>query len=270
MKKLFQIIGIISLIGISFFYTEKTVSVVKEYDNIMIEIKSNKDKYKKESINATIINNTIVPGISGTEIDINRSYSKMKRYGKYNESLLVIKKVKPKISIDNNKNKYIIGGNKNIKNVSLVFKIDNNIDKIIEILDQKKIKGNFFLNTTWLEKNTNLVPILIREHHIIGLYEYHNYEWSRDIIKKIGKQKNEYCYIEKENEKINKLCKEYIFIPSIVIKNNYYENTKYNLKNGSIIAYEINTKLIEELPIIVNYINGKGYNIVNLNELFNE
>ena len=42
MKKLFQIIGIISFMGISFFYTEKTVSVIKEYDNLMIEIKNNK------------------------------------------------------------------------------------------------------------------------------------------------------------------------------------------------------------------------------------
>ena len=32
MKKLFQIIGILSLMGFSFFYTDKTISVVKEYD----------------------------------------------------------------------------------------------------------------------------------------------------------------------------------------------------------------------------------------------
>ena len=47
MKKLFQIIGIISLMGFSFFYTEKTVSVVKEYDTIMIDIKNVEKNYQK-------------------------------------------------------------------------------------------------------------------------------------------------------------------------------------------------------------------------------
>ena len=50
MKKLFQIIGIISLMGFSFFYTEKTVSVVKEYDTIMIDIKNVEKKYKKDAL----------------------------------------------------------------------------------------------------------------------------------------------------------------------------------------------------------------------------
>lgn len=270
MKKLFQIIGILSLMGISFFYTEKTISVVKEYDDIMINIKNNQNKYKKEAENAIIIKDTIIPGKSGIEINVNKSYSRMKRYGKYNESLIVLKKIKPKISINNNK-KYIISGNKNIKNVSILFVIkdNDNIDNIINILDKKKIKGNFFISNNWLEKNTNLLPILIRENHIIGVIDYEEYEWSRNVIKKIGKQKKEYCYIEKKNKKILNMC-DYSFIPSIVINNNAYENTKIKINNGSIISYEINNELIEELPIIINYIKSKGYNIVNLEKLFEE
>ena len=85
MKKQFQIIGFISLMGFSFFYTEKTISVVKEYDDIMISIKTKEKDYKKEQVNATIKGNKIIPGISGEKIDINRSYSKMKRYGKFEE-----------------------------------------------------------------------------------------------------------------------------------------------------------------------------------------
>ena len=42
MKKLFEILGIIALMSFSFFYTEKTLSVVKENDEIMIEIKEKK------------------------------------------------------------------------------------------------------------------------------------------------------------------------------------------------------------------------------------
>lgn len=39
MKKLFEAVGFITLICLSFVYTEKTVNVVKEYDDIMITIK---------------------------------------------------------------------------------------------------------------------------------------------------------------------------------------------------------------------------------------
>ena len=36
----------------------------------------------------------------GEKIDINRSYSKMKRYGKFEESLIVLKKIKPDILLE--------------------------------------------------------------------------------------------------------------------------------------------------------------------------
>ena len=113
MKRFFQAIGIISLLCFSFIYTEKTVTVVKEFDDIMVQIKEQNDSYKVEAIDATVTSNTIIPGLSGSEIDIDKSYSKMKRYGKYNDKLLEYKNVKPNISLQNNINKYVIKGNKN-------------------------------------------------------------------------------------------------------------------------------------------------------------
>ena len=44
--------------------TEKTALVVSEMDEIMIEIKANYEKYSKESIDAIIENNTIIPGVN--------------------------------------------------------------------------------------------------------------------------------------------------------------------------------------------------------------
>ena len=78
MKKFFQVIGIISLLCFSFIYTEKTVTVVKEFDDIMIQIKNQYDLNKSASVDAIVVGDTIIPGISGSEIDIDKSYSKMK------------------------------------------------------------------------------------------------------------------------------------------------------------------------------------------------
>ena len=36
MKRFFEILGFLSLVCFSFFYTEKTIDVVKEVDDIMI------------------------------------------------------------------------------------------------------------------------------------------------------------------------------------------------------------------------------------------
>lgn len=275
MKKLFQIIGFISLMGFSFFYTEKTISVVKEYDDIMISIKTKEKDYKKEQINATIKGNKITPGISGSKIDINRSYSKMKRYGKFEESLIVLKKIKPDILLEKNKHKYIISGNTNKKMVSLIFLVDKNdsIDEIIKILDKKEVKANFFVDGNWLEKNNNLIPILVRENHIVGNLSYNNdyldssFVWMETIIEKIGKQSVGYCYSEIENKDTINTCKlnnNYTIMPNIVVKNNPYIEVKEKLKSGSIISFKINEKVIEELPIIINLIKSKGYKIENL------
>ena len=277
MKKLFQIIGFISLIGFSFFYTEKTISVVKEYDDIMINIKSVSNKYQKDYIDASIIGNKIIPGVSGVKVDLNRSYSKMKRYGSFEESLIVLKKVNPSILLEKNKHKYIISGNQNKKMVSLIFLVDvnSNIDNIIKILDKKGVKGNFFVDGKWLEKNSNLVPILIRENHVIGNLSYNNdyldssFVWMETIIEKIGKQSVGYCYTEVENKDIIDTCKlndNYTIMPSIVVKNSPYMEVRENLKSGSIISFKINSRLEEELPIIINFIKSKGYKIENLNE----
>lgn len=277
MKKLFQIIGFISLIGFSFFYTEKTISVVKEYDDIMINIKSVSNKYQKDYIDASIVGNKIIPGVSGVKVDLNRSYSKMKRYGSFEESLIVLKKVNPSILLEKNKHKYIISGNQNKKMVSLIFLVDanSNIDNIINILDKKGVKGNFFVDGKWLEKNSNLVPILIRENHVIGNLSYNNdyldssFVWMETIIEKIGKQSVGYCYTEVENKDIIDTCKlndNYTIMPSIVVKNSPYMEVRENLKSGSIISFKINSRLEEELPIIINFIKSKGYKIENLNE----
>ena len=89
MKKIFQVIGIISLTCFSFFVTEKTATVVSDMDEIMIEIKNKKDDYESNSIDAIIDNNTIIPGVSKRKVNVNKSYKSMKSNGYFNDKLFV-------------------------------------------------------------------------------------------------------------------------------------------------------------------------------------
>ena len=54
MKKIFEYIALISLLIFSFFLTDKTSTVIKNMDEIMIMIKDNKKRYETKEINALI------------------------------------------------------------------------------------------------------------------------------------------------------------------------------------------------------------------------
>ena len=121
MRKTFEVIGLISLICFSFFYTEKISTVIKENDDILKEIESVASQYKTEAINAIIDNNSIIPGINGREIDIKKSYKKMKKVNSFNSNLLVYKEIEPEISIKEVYDKYIVSGNQQKKRGKLIM-----------------------------------------------------------------------------------------------------------------------------------------------------
>ena len=150
---------VILLVIFSFYYTNKIIELLKNQDPIMKEIKSRSDKYRIKSKDAIIIDDSIISGKMGKEVDYNKTYSKMKQYGAYNESLTVLKEVKPTISIEDNYDKYIISGNKEKREVSLVFKVlkDTDINKILSILDNNKVYATFFIDGTYLENNINVI-----------------------------------------------------------------------------------------------------------------
>ena len=281
MKKFFQAIGMITLVCLSFIYTEKTVNVVKEVDEIMIKIKEENLKYMQAPINATINNNTIIPGINGQKINENASYAKMKRLGSYNPSLLEYQTVYPDISIKNIYDKYVVAGNNKKKIISLIFLVkgNDNVDNILKILEQKSIKANFFVDSTWMEQNNEKLTQIIEKGHVVGNLSYNlNYThsdfiWMDTIIKKIGKQKTGYCYNEKDNSEYLKICsihKNYTIRPSIIVKTYPSIETKEGIKNGSIISFPVNNVVERELGTLINFINSKGYQIANLSTLLSE
>lgn len=281
MKKWFQAIGLMSLICLSFYVTEKTMSVVKEYDEIMIEIKEQKKNYETNAENAIIKNGTIRPGKKGKTIDENKSYSKMKQYGSFNPNLLEYTEVLPEVSLAKNYQYYVVGGNPDRKQVTLLFLMrgEEQVDPILSILEQKQIKANFFVDHEWLEENNERMLALIKQGHVVGNlsrnedYSSGDFAWMNTIISKIGKQKQGYCYSEEENKTALTLCsaaKNYTIQPSVVIKNHLTTTAKETMEAGSILAIEPTTDNLQELPVMIEAIKRKGYEIVSLTELLAE
>ena len=242
----------------------------------MDNINKVKEKYEVKPQDAYIEEDTIIPGVSGKIIDKNISYSKMKKYGAFNESFITIRKVKPSISIDNNYDKYIVSGNKSIKKVSLIFYIDNisNLKVITNYLNNEHLSGTILLDGKLLDNNEDFISTInyeielyLEELNDINLSQYSNYLYN------ITNNKNKFCILEEKDKEKLDICKRHkmhTVIPNIYLNINPTVNIKKNLSNGSIILVELSNDIIKELDYIVNYIERKGYTITSLNRLLIE
>ena len=275
MKKAFQMIGIITLTFFSFFITEKTVLVVNDLDDIMIQIKSNKDKYKGNYIDAYIEGNTIIPGMNGKVVNVNKSYKNMKLNGYYSDRLFVYDYTTPNISLYDNLDKYIIKGNSNKRMVSLVFivKGDEDITDILSIINNYNIKVTFFIDYIWYENNNDLVKTIIDKGHTISIYMDNytdsDFEWLDMVVKKINKQSTNFCYILDDREDELDICSskgDYTIRPVIISDKTPLVDIKNKIESGSILSLTINSELKRELPTIIIYIKSKGYKLANLEE----
>ncbi|MBQ9318798.1 MAG: polysaccharide deacetylase family protein [Bacilli bacterium] len=280
MKRLFEIIGLATLMFFSIMITHKTEMVFENVDNIMIEIKEKSEIYKQMEVDAKIDGDTIIPGKYGRSVNIKKSYQQMKKYGAFKEEMLVYNLKKPKISLSDYKDKYIINGYPKDRKISLIFKINNyegNIDEVLKILDSDNIKATFFVDDEWFSEHNNLINDLINQQHTIGLlshnldYQDSSFGWMDTIIKSVTKQKQGYCYYTDKRENLDScvLLNNYTIKPIEISENLFYE-VKKNLNNGVMLSFNLNKQLVHELKTIISYINTKGYSLVSLENLLSE
>lgn len=278
-QKIIQAILVILLIMFSFYYTNKSIDLIRESDPIMRKIKSSKEKYNQEAVNATIEDDKIIPGISGTEIDYIESYKKMKQYGAYNESLTVFKETKPAVSVEDYYDKYITSGNKELKEVALIFKVDNNLDvsTVTNILLEKKVNATFFIDGLWLENNLDMVKAMQGfELEILSYdnrYEELYFSSSLNYLSSITGTNPKYCYADYDNKVVLELCnklKLHTIIPTIKVSNFPYQEIKRKVESSSIISLPITSSTIIELPTVIDYLKQKGYSLVTLDKLLSE
>ena len=277
MHKFKKFIYLFIFLLISMYYTNASINVLKNVDPIMQKIKKTSKKYTINPVDAIINNNEITSGSYGKEIDYKESYSKMKRYGKYNESLTVLKETRPTISIEKTYDKYLVKGNQNNRSVSLVFKItkDDNIDKLLKLLEEKDVQVTFFIDGIILEKNINLITKL--SNHEVEILSYKNrhdeelLKTTIDYLETITNRKANYCYTEIDDDNLLNICRKnklHTIKPTIIVEKDMLKNIKKKVEKAIVIT--INNYNDKELITSINYLKSKGYNLVTLKDLFNE
>lgn len=273
LKKILKVSAVLLLVGFSFFYTEKVTMIARNSDPIMRAIKKEESNKKVSNVNPVINNDEYIMGINGCEIDVNKSYSKMRSVGEFKEELIVMKETSNDKDLTN---KYVIGGNNKEKNVSLIFIVNKDIDSsLTDYINQKNIKVNYFIDGKYLEENMITVKFLSENNNIyyLGVNEEYSDEYMlyhNNLIGMNGTNESKYCFTNDKNSDTLKLCNDYNMttIKSDVIKDNVYKTIKDKLNNGVIFA--VDSDNIDEIKVSINYILSKGYNIVSLEDLLSE
>lgn len=150
MNKYIKVCGIIVLMIFSFYYTEKIALYVQNNTPLKKEIITYKENNSIDFVNAEITGEYITPGINGLEVNVDKSYNKMKSYNVFSESYLIYDQVKPEVSIKNYKDKIINKGNTKRNAVSLIIN-----------------KGSFFIN--YLDENSILYDFINKTDYCIRI-----------------------------------------------------------------------------------------------------
>jgi len=255
-KKYFEYLGIIGICLLSFYYTEKVALYVRNKNPLMKTISSLSVDKNVHSIEAEIVDGKyIIPGLSGKEIDLGESYARMQENNTYDEDRLVFNEIKPEVSLEENKDKIIIKGNKEKKSVSLVFESVNDLTRY---LHQNNYKINVLINKEEYDFNYELINNSNVEQTFTSIEK---------ALNKVKKNKN-LCMIK--NEQIPDYCKgKYLFLPSITISHSNISSEKNNIESGDIVLIKDSISLAE-LNVILNQIKYQDLSIVPLSELILE
>ena len=281
MKKIIEILFACLLVFASFFYTDKAISMMEDKDPVMIKIKKEKKSLEEESINAKVNGEYLVPGYSGLVVDLDKSFNKMKKYGGYNEALIVFKESTPTISVDEYYDKYIVSGNGFTNYISLVFEITDKelLPKIKDILKENDVRATFFVDGVLLKEDNILVTSLLQDFHEIELLNYKGsydrliFEEALDTLQVIANRRGKYCLAKYDQKEILELCskeKMHTIIPTIQISSNPYLSLKGKLREGSIISITPTKENISELDVVIKYIKQRGYTLDTLEQLLSE
>lgn len=245
---------VIFLCIFSFYISDMAILMVENMSPIMKEVKTYSDNYV-EPVDAIIEDNTIIPGINGSKLNERESYLKMNEFGTFNETFLVYDFVKPEISLYDNLDKIIINTNKNSE-VSLII-LDNKFEEYMRM--------NNIAFTKVIKDSNNLIE---GSSYINGNIDDYEFNKLNSYLKK-NKLNSKMCLVDYSNLASCKSNKYFIIKPTIEINHSNIASQKKDIKGGNIILLNSNLEL-NEVKVIINYINYNNLKIIELSELIKE
>lgn len=256
MKKYYGYFGLALIMVFSFYYTEQISTLVLNKNPLMMTIKEQADNYNVKSVNAEIIGENIIPGINGLYVNSRESFYAMQSEDIFNEYYLVFEQKKPDVTLEDNKDKLIISGNPNIRQVTLILETENDVSEYLK-LNEFKASLLVDMNTY---KDKNYFESLNNE--IVGFKSLEN-----NLT--LNKENKHICVVNTDNKEICQKHKNYLVNPSLRLNNSNLLEIKKNLKNGSIIIIG-DTATLSDVKLLLKEIKYKDLELVYLSELISE
>ena len=258
MKRFFEYIGGIAIVAFSFVYTEKAAIIVQGKNPVMQSIVENESDYNVASVNATIEGNYIIPGSNGIQVNINKSFRKMRNLKVFNDYFLVLDEVTPDISLSNNKDKIIRKSNNSKNAISLIFESSSQTSEYA-------IKQNLLVN----------IALSVDNQSLINSYEYINGAKSAATFSNIETILNKHklnkniCLINENNIELCKKNNKYLVESTHILDGSNLVTIKSHINNGDIIFIKDSANL-SDLQIILQQIKYQGLSIKPLSDLISE
>lgn len=251
MIKKIKFLSISILFLFSFFYVTKIREYLENNSKLIKEIDEKKEIYEKNSVDAIIYENTIIPGVSGRKVDVKESYYFMRPLNSFNDYYLVYEEVSPVISLEENKDLYIISGNKSIR--AITFIIENNIG-VEKFLNEISVPYNKLIKDQTQIQQQKVIYINNGQNNFDLLDKY--------IEKKI-------CIVNQYNKELCMLNDYYLVKIEKIVTNENYIEFKKNLYSGQIIQIS-NELSTNNFISIYNEVIFKGYIITYLDNIIKE
>ena len=255
MNKPLKTLGIIALLFFSFYYTHEFALLMQKKDPIYQNILVLKEETNLKSLDASIDGDYIIPGLMGREVNVEKSFQKMKNYGALKTEYLVFDEIIPTISINQNKDKIIKKGNKAKMAVSFILDAQSNLINYFE-----KMNMDYTILTTKENINSKLNADFIN-------IDESNYKETEKILNKKNKNTN-ICYLPKMTKDFC-LKKQKILIEATnEVTNNNVASIYNNIEAGGI--YYLKNLDLKYLKIFIENVVYKGYTIIKLTDLISE
>ncbi len=162
---------------------ESSVPAAAVQDRLHEEIQQAAEKYSEKPVDAVVDRVwKKTPGYNGIEIDVDKSYKKMKAKGTFKENMLVFKEIAPSVHLQDLPPSPIYRANPNKPSVSFIINVawgNEYIDSMLDTLKKHHIKATFSLEGRWVKNNPEMARAIAKEGHELGNHSYTHPDMQR-------------------------------------------------------------------------------------------
>ncbi|WP_156289109.1 polysaccharide deacetylase family protein [Oceanobacillus salinisoli] len=273
---------------------------IKKEDSLYKEIEVKSKAYNEPPVDAYVDEVwKKTPGRNGLEVDMDKSYEKMKEKGEFDESLIVYKQIPPKVKLKDLPASPIYRGNPDKQMVSFLINVSwgtEYIPDILKVLNDNNVKATFFIEGKWAKDNAELVKMIDEQGHVIGNHAYNHPNMAnlsnQKIVEQIAQTNDILTAITDEkpkwfappsgnyNEQVVQIASNLemetiLWTVDTIDWKNPSVNVMINRVNskihpGATILMHPTSAISQGLDDLINVIKEKGYRIGTIEKLLSE